>query len=440
MKVNKSDSVVSEAGPAMSPLGNLEQVWGVCRRALWGFVALYLVLALIHAKSTPTGLTGLQNAPDEQAHVEYVQTLLKGTLPTQARAESSPTGYEWHQPPLYYLLSAPFYAVGGVFGGRLFSVACGVLCILLVFSAGRRLFPQEPMVATMAAGFVAFLPTHIAVSSTMNNDTLLEVCFGGVLLFLLRSVLEGLDFRRNLAMGVVLGLACLTKVSALLLIPVIGFGLFLARGSGATGKAIGQAMATILGVALVVCGWWYVRNGLLYGEFIPLKAFSRAFAGTAQARDFVAQVGWGGYATWVGQWSFQSFWAVFGTVKSAEKGMPLFLPEAVYLVPVVWTICVGVGITRLHFQRDKLFSPQQIGAIRILLVVFGLVLASFCGFLLQYFQTQGRYLYPALMPIALVGALGWLSLFPPRMKAYAGYGFVGFLLLLAVLLLFFAMP
>jgi 4-amino-4-deoxy-L-arabinose transferase-like glycosyltransferase len=401
---------------------------------------LYLVFAVLHAKSTPTGLTGLQNAPDEQAHVEYIQTLLKGTLPTQARAEASPTGYEWHQPPLYYLLSALFYAVGGVFGGRLFSVLCGVVCILLVFAAGRRLFPQEPLIGTVAAGTVAFLPTHIAVSSTMNNDTLLEVCFGGVLLLLMVTVLDGLEFRRTLAIGAILGLACLTKVSALLLIPVIAFGLFLARGESANGKTIVRAFATILGVAFVACGWWYIRNGLLYGEFIPLKAFSRAFAGTAQARDFVAQVGWGGYISWVGQWSFQSFWAVFGTVKSAEKGMPLFLPEAIYLVPALWVFAVLVGMTRLHFQRNKLFTPQQIGALRTLFVTFGLVLASFCGFLLQYFQTQGRYLYPALMPIAMVGALGWLALFPPRMKAYAGYGFVGFLLLIAVLLLFFAMP
>src|SRR5579884_2129340 len=49
----------------------------------------------------------------------------------------------------------------------------------------------------------------------------------------------------------------------------------------------------------------------------------------------------------------------------------------------------------------------------------GVVAISFLAFILQYFQMQGRYLYPAMLPICLLLALGWRGVFPPRYRDLA---------------------
>ena len=35
---------------------------------------------------------------------------------------------------------------------------------------------------------------------------------------------------------------------------------------------------------------------------------------------------------------------------------------------------------------------------------------SFALFLTKYYQTQGRYLYPAMLPISVMVTMGWLTL------------------------------
>ena len=87
-----------------------------------------------------------------------------------------------------------------------------------------------------------------------------------------------------------------------------------------------------------------------------------------------------------------------------------------------------VGLTVLHFRRKTVFSETQRYGIWLLFAVTALVSASFFGFILHYFQAQGRYLYPAMGAIATLGGMGWLALFPPKYKAAASGGLLLFLL------------
>jgi hypothetical protein len=178
-------------------------------------------------------------------------------------------------------------------------------------------------------------------------------------------------------------------------------------------------------IAFVICGWWYLRNFVIYREVLPLQAFQRAFAGTAQAQEMVAGMGgWFPYLQLIVTWTFQSFWAVFGNAKSAEKGIPLFLPEQIYWVLWGATLFVLAGITRLHWKRNTLFSTDQLRSLWVLFAAVLLVKLSFLGFVLKYFQAQGRYLYPAMLPICVVFALGGLALCPAKYRTGAGIAFL----------------
>jgi hypothetical protein len=57
-----------------------------------------------------------------------------------------------------------------------------------------------------------------------------------------------------------------------------------------------------------------------------------------------------------------------------------------------------------------------------------LVLAAYLRFNVEFFQAQGRYLFPAMGPIALGFSSGWLTWWPPRRRA------IGVILLLAGML------
>ena len=338
MSNRKSKIQSRDAGP-LSPLPPpTAAMQGALRLALPVLLILFFLLAGFHAVATPTGQTGYQDAPDEAAHVAYIRALATtGRLPTQVSAANDPQGYEWHQPPLYYILGVKLLAFGPR-TVRVISVMCGFIAITLTFQMARRLVPDEPLIAIVAAGIAALTPSHTAILSAVNNDALLEVCFGAALLLLMEALRSGFTTWRAGWIGAAIGAACLTKATGILLFPVLLFALILYYRTGETPRTIAQNAVWCVAVALSICGWWYERNYLLYGELLPIQAFNRAFGGTALAEDVASGRlklpipidGWGDYMLHMGQWTFQSFWAVYGTSKTVRSGWFEFLPDQIY--------------------------------------------------------------------------------------------------------------
>lgn len=432
---------VRDAGPPLAPLPpSVREARGVWRIALPFLLLCYLGFAGLHAYHAPEGATGYQNAPDEAAHVAYVRSVAQGRLPTARDGQQDPVAYEWHQPPLYYAVAALF-ASGGYTGLRWVSITWGVVGILLIYRTSRLLLPDAPLVAIMASGFAALLPGRIAVTSTVNNDALLEVGFSATLLMLCFCLTNGVSLWRAGWIGLFLGLSVLTKATALLLLLVIVFGFWAMWRQGERVDGLIRSGFWALAVAFTVSGWWFARNNALYGEWIPLRAFHRAFAGTAQATDIAAQLGgWESYWRLAAIWSFQSFWAVYGTARTAAAGVPVFLPGQVYILAGMLTVVGVCGGIRAHLRRRVDFTETQIACIRVLFVAGVLVGASFLLFLTRYFQAQGRYLYPAMLPISLLFALGWRSMIPERYMPVAVTGVLLLLMAFTAAFLRYALP
>ncbi len=400
---------------------------GLWRAALPLILALYLGLAAWHVAVVPIGQTGYQNAPDEAAHVVYARLVASGNLPTRAAAARMPNGYEWHQPPLYYILASRFLPFGER-AARIASILCGLAGLLLIYRAARLLFPSDPILAVLAAGIAALTPTHIAITSTVNNDALLEVCFNATLLILISAFLSGLTTWRAGWLGLAVGAALLTKATGLLLIPIVllAFALLWRGGESPKNLLRGAAWAGV--IAILISGWWFVRNAQLYGEFLPLRAFEASFAGTVQAKDIAAHLGgWPAYLLFMATGIFKSFWAVYGTPQTALHGAWRFLPDQVYWLLGAVCIAALAGLIRLHFRRKSAFNDTQTYVIWLLFATVGLIVASFLGFILKYFQMQGRYLYPAMLPLCVLLALGWRGVFPERYASLAS-GLLLFLL------------
>lgn len=411
------------------------------RYAPLALLGAHLLLALLYNLKTPFGNNGYANTPDEGAHFQYVRYVAQEwRLPVFEGYEG--VGYEAHQPPLYYFLAGIVYhLVGGEGKGvRLLSTLASAGVVWLTWLTLRRLFPSYPLIALVGMAFVAFLPMHIAIGSAVGNDALTNLLFAGVLYGLAVGLSSSRDalLRLSVLLGVLTGLAVLTKATAILLFPIVIGGITLSTGGfGKQGwKQTVFLNLIAVGIALLMGGWWFVRNALLYDDPLLQKTFLRVFAGTAKAEDFFqAGMSQAEYARLVMDWTLRSFWFAYGTPRTANTGLPNFLPDSVYWGLWGWSGLALMGLA-IFAYRARTGLVQVEPPSRLWLWLAGLtillVAVSFVLFVRIFFQTQGRYFYPALVPIAVLLALGWHTLIPPKWQAMAHGGMVGVWLLLAI--------
>ncbi len=407
-------------------------------------LACYLLFAGLHAALVPVGQTGYQDAPDEAAHVNFVRVLAQGRLPSRVDSarDKLKQSYEWHQPPLYYLLCVPFLDLG-VHALRWVSIVIGLLNLLMLYMLADLVFPEQPRIRLLATAWLALLPGQVAIASSVNNDILLELCFTTVLYLLMVMMKHGLTTKRAIWLGVVLGASLIVKATALLLLPLLLFGAWLLRRAGEKPASIVRSAVIVLTAAFFICGWWYIRNDLIYHEALPVKEFNAAFSGTAKAKDVIdgripialSTPGWPGYALLVAQMSFQSFWAVYGTPRLARFGVPAYLPSQTYLLCLFITIITAAGMAKMHFQKKQLLTLVQTYGIQLCIVLTALTALSFAIFVSHYFQAQGRYLLPAGSAFALFTAAGWEIILPERYRSSVFWGMLIFMLLMSCLFL-----
>ncbi len=381
---------------------------------LWVILVVHCALALIYWHFTPYGMP-----PDEGPHGLYVQSLVEQhKLPVFDPADRG--NYEAHQPPLYYVLGAPFYMLGDAMGldnpaeaVRLLSLILGALSILVVYQAVSAATVSESSLALAAAGFVALLPTHVMLSSSVSNDILSELIFGLGLLVSTNILVRGVSMPRTLAAGAIIGLGLLTKTTCLLIAPIIlAAFLFIALRARPVHKLAFLHFIIAALTALVIGGWWLVRNYALYGDPFAASQFALAFGHTAKPEYWLSRgFSIGQYWLLVIAWTFCSFFGVFGHMK-------VFMPTWFYLALAVLTLVVKAGVVRLRagFVEGSTEVRRDVLALYTMLVV--LVAASFVVFNTQYFQAQGRYLYPAILPFAVYWALGIRKAFPKSMEQW----------------------
>ncbi len=400
---------------------------------------LYLILGMGYAWITP-----VWQAPDEPAHFNNIVTIVEtGHLPQlqsgdydqayleKLKAEKFPPSlsvasvrYEGHQPPLYYLLMAPAYAAlrdssttVQVRALRLLNVLLGALVIIFIWLSVRRLWPARPDIALLAAAFVAWLPMHLAMSAAINNDTLAELWIVVVMYRLLGHVQAPSNSPRAWALtGFLVGLGLLTKFQTYYLVPlVVGVWAWQVwrrwQQQGAGAHVWKSGLALLLPMTLLPLPWW-LRNMALYGVADPLGLLRHNMVVVGQPRTsaWIASQGWAAFLDRFVTFTFRSFWGVFGW-------MGVFMDERVYLFLTIFTLLTasGVGYQLWRWRRHEfMLTEAQMRGIWLLLAQLVAVVAAYLWYNLDFVQHQGRYLFPALLPISLAIAIGLLGLFSAR--------------------------
>jgi 4-amino-4-deoxy-L-arabinose transferase-like glycosyltransferase len=406
---------------------------------------VYLILGAGYALLTP-----LWQAPDEPAHFNNIAHIARtGSLPLlqpgdydQAYLEKlksegfppelsiEPVRYEGHQPPLYYLLMTPLlWLLQGaglqlqVWGLRLANVGVGVLVLLFIWLSARRLFPKRPQIALLAAGFAAFLPMHIAMSASINNDALAELFIAAVMFRLLGVLREGETSPGQWAVtGLLIGLGLLTKFQAYILIPLAGavwlWQLWRGWRQHRLSPGLWLSGAALALPALLLPLPWWLRNMAVYGPLDPfgLNRHNAVVVGQPRTADWIAAHGWAGYLDRFITFTFQSFWGVFGW-------MGVFMDARIYLFLALLSLLIltGVVFAVVRWRQGSLMlSAFQKRGLWLLLMQLGLVAAAYLWYNLDFVQHQGRYFFPALLSISVFAAGGLLMLFSPEGSRWGG--------------------
>lgn len=396
----------------------------VSKRPLWIAFALYFALTAALIARVPLGAS-----PDEAAHWQYVEHLAQlGTFPVFRGAAPPAPGYEFHQPPLYYLLCAPLWKLGGAgvqnYACRVVSMGCGLGALFFIWSATQLLFPRQPRVAGLAVGFGALFPLHQAVGAGSNNDGLAGLLAAALFFLMARLTQNGVTRRDVWQFGLAAGLAILTKNTLLVLIFSGFVALIFATKKPDSSVSTGFALGMSLGIALLIGGPWLARNQLLYGDPLALGAFSKAANAIGPGyAEFSPLLGVFTYARAVVWMIFLTAWGFFGGPNSAVAITdPLSLGKIPGpRVPQLWLaplmiVCLGVPLLALLGLRrgeDAENSQRRASAVKPWWV-FGvsLVVLAWAQFAFAHFAgAQARYLHTALLPLCVLLALGWGRLF-----------------------------
>jgi hypothetical protein len=242
--------------------------WWSASRCRWVVIVAWLVLAANNFQKLPIAL-----GYDVQAHVDYINFLL-----SRYELPDASDGWQMFQAPLFYVLAAAvhygllkFVTVStALLSLRWLTLLCGIAQVEICFRAGRYVFPKRDDLQTLTVLLGGLLPMNVYMSQTLGNEPLCGVLTALILLWGWQALSEpetAGQTRPQWRLGLIFGLDLLTKMSALMMAPVIAVVLAVVnrrRGLAATATAF----ARCFGMAAAVGGWYYVRNYLHFGKFL----------------------------------------------------------------------------------------------------------------------------------------------------------------------------
>ncbi len=426
-----------------------------CRQRPFSFPLLAIILTFLALGSTYLWLIPPFEGPDEAQHFAYMRWLItNSTLPPQGEAAwQNGVEQESGQPPLYYAIASlparltdidnppaiyrpnPYFVGplprsrfdhdnrqivhtgdgrplrGGwlaLYLARHVTLGFGVLLLVALYGLGRQVWPQTPSLALGAVALVAFTPQVIYISSMASNDVpaaaLSTLALWQFARYLRRPPQQ--DWLWGALIGLIVGAAALTKVSALAVGLPIGLGLLWRwRGRRAQFAPAFWFGVAFTGGVTAVFGWWLLHGWLTYGSPLGLNPHDQTpWAITDPAmlspfwlrwqevwRTYWLALGWGtirlGY--WPGGWPYTLF---FGLLALAAAGW----------LRAAW------------LWRQPARRPEATTLLLLVLLAAGLVLnlISLESWMQRVIAPYGRLLFPSIGIITVLLVYGWYSLHP----------------------------
>ena len=368
---------------------------------------------------------------DVVGHLAYIDHLLG-----QRALPSATDGGSMYHPPLGHAVIAAFTAMldvsrdgaAGRWLYRLPTFLASLGNVWAVWVVARRLFEGSPLRIALSVGFAALLPMNLYMGAYVSNEPLHSFAVSASLALACSLMMASTTSTyRVAALGATLGLAILTKFTALVAVPIAAFFVtvkasVVERASALRALALGGGV--LLGAALVG-GWFYVRTWLLLGRPLvgnwdlpggPLWWEQPGFHTPAYYTSFGQALSHPFFAGYVSFWDgvYSTFWGdglVAGMLRldTRHDAWSWEFMTATYWLAFPATVLLALGFVRA--VRFALRGSDVGRRLAMSLLVSFLYVASFalCAIALQlpyYAQAKAFYLLSATVPISIAGGLG----------------------------------
>lgn len=335
----------------------------------------------------------------------------------------SHTAFYRSSPAYYWLVSRlqPADRMAGLYVARLWSVALAALGVLLLGMAARALFADDPLVRYGAPALAALHPMAAFLAGGVNNDALVNTLAMLAFAVMARLLARGGGAARLLVLAGAVGAAVAVKRTALFLVPTaataVGLWLVLrararparvaaAAGAAAVLAAAGWAWWSSGGAAAVPAAWRQAADRYLFNEPDQLDRIV-AYLRAPETGGILVEYLWGLH---------NGFWGSFGW-------QMVDLPAPAYAALGTLTAVAALGAAR------RVLGGRDPGPRRALLALSALAVALAAGGALLFFVAyldlpyapppQGRYLFAALGPAAILLTAGLSAWIPPARRPAA---------------------
>ena len=406
-------------------------------------LAVFLILSLIYSAVTPAF-----EAPDEVRHFTSLTQLIN----TRAGHRQSllEEGVN-REPPLYYVLTSlltwpanlknqtgayianPDFMWAGDDGldinvglhgsaetfpyhghalalhlARFSSILMGMATIIFTVLISRRLFPNHPMLGYLPGLFVALNPQFLFLSSTVNNENLLILVATLCWWKLIRVMKQPEQWKLWAYVGIITGVAFLTKTNGGLVIGATAYlTLLICALRRKSFKLFITGAALIVLFTFLISGWWYIRNMVMYGDILGKNIWQNAFASNFQ---YSAQIGGE-----IGQFfldQFHSFWGLFGWINVQS-------PNWYYLLFGVLSFLSIAGLIIRVIKQNLTDSQTFLWIPLLIAIVVQLVISAITTTQCKNLCYPGSHLFPVITPMMILLSWGMTGILPMQFEVDA---------------------
>ncbi|MCB0062861.1 MAG: hypothetical protein KDE19_12125, partial [Caldilineaceae bacterium] len=270
-----------------------------------------------------------------------------------------------------------------------------------------RQFQQTylPLITTL---WIATIPQFAFISASCSNDSLIIAASAATIYWLARLLVkpkaELITLGEWLVLGMLLGIAALSKLQGLGLVALAGLMVLWLAWQRRNWRLLLTAALPVALPVLAIAGWWYARNVLLYGD---LFGVSHLLANNGLREEALH---WSGLLGELRGLRY-SFWGLFGWFN-------LLLPGWVYGILDGVTVVALLGlIIRPFVGPPTVANEKAIRGLALLWTLLSLLLLAY--WISQATGSQGRLLFPAIgviIYLAVDGLRSWGQWVPLRLQ------------------------
>jgi hypothetical protein len=267
-----------------------------------------------------------------------------------------------------------------------------------------------------------------------------------VLLRLVRGARDGFGFMSAAGTGALIGLAVITKSTALPLIALGPLAYAVAgQAKGESSRKLFASTGVMVAAMGAVCLPWFTRNLVIYGDPLAMKAFNGIFTQqlTDRARpEWFFVLGAADMAYWtkmVAPYTWKTAIGGFGHL-TPDRFMPIWVYRA-YYVPAILAFAGLVVFSDAKTEGARELAPWQRKTLGVFVAGIFLMVLGYLQFNITYFQSQARYLFLVLPAMANLYLLGLGRVMPRGARDIVRGALVGSLAILTVAaLIWWVMP